>query len=80
MKKIEKLRLGCCDKYWNKIKKTFRGLKQSLIPFECQATHKDPGDAFYFPQRFLTPIFISTLSVIYLTYVMYQLFGQAREM
>jgi hypothetical protein len=47
-------------------------LKTVLTPFWVSPRSSQPKDAFYYPQRFLTPLIISTASIIYLTVKVYE--------
>lgn len=75
----ERQKWGLCQRTGFKFCKMAREFWQCLIPFELFARQDNPGDAFYYPQRLLTPMFISTLSILYLTYSMYLFFFEAKD-
>ena len=71
---------GFCRSFCTKLKEIYDTLKQALLPFEVVSSSGMKEQAFYYPQRLLTPMFISTLSIVYLVYTMYLLFGEAGDM
>ena len=79
MMKQELKKMGFFKRIYTKIKKILIKLCSTLFPFELTIKFSSYKDAFYYPQRFITPLVISTVSIIYLTIIIYGVIGSVRD-